>query len=88
MAFAEENNIPIVDYELLLQQPEINELVANDLAALVGPNTGFKPFERVFKFRLAPKPFEPGTELTGKMELKRPRLYAKYAKEIQSLFKN
>jgi long-chain acyl-CoA synthetase len=88
MAFAEENNIPIVDYDLLLQQPEINELVANDVAALVGPNTGFKPFERVFKFKLIPKPFEPGTELTGKMELRRPRLYTKYAREIHSLFKN
>jgi long-chain acyl-CoA synthetase len=87
MAFAEENNIPIVDYELLLQQPEINEIIANDVADLVGPKTGFKPFERVFKFRLIPTPFEPGKELSGKQELFRHRISARYVREIHSLFK-
>jgi long-chain acyl-CoA synthetase len=87
MAFAEENNIPIVDYELLLQQPEINEIIANDVADLVGPKTGFKPFERVFKFRLIPTPFEPGKELSGKQELLRHRISARYAREIHGLFK-
>ncbi|MDR1318085.1 MAG: AMP-binding protein [Treponema sp.] len=43
MAFAEENSIPIVDYELLLQQPEINEIIANEVADLVSPRTGFSP---------------------------------------------
>jgi long-chain acyl-CoA synthetase len=87
MAFAEENNIPIVDYELLLQQPEINEIIANDVADLVSPKTGFKPFERVFKFRLIPAPFEPGKELSGKQELLRHRIAARYAREIHRLFK-
>jgi long-chain acyl-CoA synthetase len=87
MAFAEENNIPIVDYELLLQQPEINEIIANEVADRVSPKTGFKPFERVFKFRLIPGPFEPGTELSGKQELLRHRISARYAREIHSLFK-
>jgi long-chain acyl-CoA synthetase len=87
MAFAEENNIPIVDYELLLQQPEINEIIANDVADLVSPRTGFKPFERVFKFKLIPAPFEPGTELSAKQELLRHRIAARYAREIHRLFK-
>jgi long-chain acyl-CoA synthetase len=87
MTFAEENNIPIVDYELLLQQPEINEIFANDVADLVGPRTGFKPFERVFKFKLIPAPFEPGKELSGKQELLRHRISARYAREIHGLFK-
>ncbi|MDR1238584.1 MAG: long-chain fatty acid--CoA ligase [Treponema sp.] len=87
MAFAEENNIPIVDYELLLQQPEINGIIAAEVANLVGPKTGFKPFERVFKFRLIPGPFEPGRELSGKQELLRHRISARYAREIHSLFK-
>ncbi|MDR1024344.1 MAG: long-chain fatty acid--CoA ligase, partial [Treponema sp.] len=39
MAFAEENNIPIVDYELLLQQPEINGIIANEVAELISPRT-------------------------------------------------
>jgi long-chain acyl-CoA synthetase len=88
MAFAEENHIPIVDYENLLQQPEINEVIANETADLVGPRTGFKPFERVFKFRLVPKPFEPGKELSPKQELLRQRIAAAYAREIHALFKD
>ena len=88
MAFAEENAIPIVDYELLLQQPEINELIAAEVTDLVGPKTGFKPFERVFKFTLLPKPFEPGRELSPKQELLRHRITALYAREIQRLFKH
>jgi long-chain acyl-CoA synthetase len=87
MAFAAENNIPIVDYELLLQQPEINEVIANDVAELVGPKKGFKPFEGIYKFRLLPRPFEAGTELSAKQELLRHKIAVRYAKQIQSLFK-
>jgi long-chain acyl-CoA synthetase len=88
MAFAEENNIPNVDYELLLRQPEINEVVANDVANLVNPHAGFKPFERIFKFKLIPKPFEAGVELSPKQELLRHKIAALYAKEIGFLFKD
>jgi long-chain acyl-CoA synthetase len=87
MAFAEENNIPIVDYELLLQQPEINEVVANEVADLVSPRNGFKPFERIFKFRLIPRAFEIGTELSSKQELLRHRINSLYTREIHNLFK-
>jgi long-chain acyl-CoA synthetase len=87
MAFAEENSIPIVDYELLLQQPEINEIIASEVADLVNPKTGFKPFERVFKFKLLAKPFEAGRELSIKQELLRHRIQALYAREIHGLFK-
>jgi long-chain acyl-CoA synthetase len=87
MAFAEENSIPIVDYELLLQQPEINELIVNEIADLVGPRTGFKPFERVFKFKLLAKPFEAGRELSAKQELLRHRIQVLYARDIHGLYK-
>jgi len=87
MAYAEENNIPIVDYELLLQQPEINELIGAEIAGRVNLKTGFKPFERVFKFALLTRPFELGRELSGKQELLRHRISALYAKEIQRLFR-
>ncbi|GHU60613.1 long-chain-fatty-acid--CoA ligase [Spirochaetia bacterium] len=87
MSFAEENNIPIVDYDLLLQQPEINELIANEIFRLVSPEAGFKTYERVFKFKLIAKPFEVGEELSGKMELLRPKIAAAYGKEIGGLFK-
>jgi len=87
MAFAEENNIPIVDYELLLQQPEINQLISAELSDRINTKTGFKPFERVFKFTLLTKPFEPGRELSSKQDLMRHRISAIYAREIQRLFR-
>lgn len=85
-AFAKENNVPIVDYESLLQQPEVNELIANEITELVSPHTGFKPFERVFKFKLLAKPFELGVELSHKQEVMRYRITEIYAKEISALF--
>ena len=86
MAFAEENNIPIVDYELLLSQPEINHLIAAEIAGRVSLKTGFKTFERIFKFALLVKPFEPGRELSAKQELMRHRITALYARELQRLY--
>jgi long-chain acyl-CoA synthetase len=87
MAFSEENNIPFVDYELLLQQPEINQLIATEIGDRVSLKAGFKPFERVYKFALLTKPFELGKELSPKQELMRHRISALYAKEIQRLFR-
>jgi long-chain acyl-CoA synthetase len=87
MAFAEENNIPIVDYDLLLQQPEIIESIASDIGHLISARNGFKTFERIYKFKLLPKPFEPGTEISSKQEPLRRRIVVNYAKDIQTLFK-
>jgi long-chain acyl-CoA synthetase len=87
MDFAEENSIPIVDYELLLQQAEINGIIAREVSDRVSPKTGFKPYERIYRFALISKPFEPGKELSGKGELIRARITTMYAKEIHKLFK-
>ncbi len=87
IAFAEENNIPNMGYELLLQQPEIVEVVYNEISNLINPHTGFKPFERIFKVKLLAKPFEAGIELSPKMELKRHAIAEIYKDEIRALFK-
>ena len=52
----------------------------------MSPHTGFKPFERVFKFALLAKPFELGVELSHKQEVMRHKVNEIYAKEIASLF--
>ncbi|MDR0475616.1 MAG: AMP-binding protein [Treponema sp.] len=87
MAFAAETNVPIVDWELLLQQAEIIELIAREMASLVNAKNGFKSFERIYKFRLLPKPFVAGVELSAKGEPLRRRIVVNYAKEIQGLFR-
>jgi long-chain acyl-CoA synthetase len=86
-SIAEENNIPIVDYELLLQQPEVIEIISGDAADLISAENGFKAFERIYKFKLLPRVFEPGTEISSKQEPLRHRIALNYAKDIQNLFK-
>jgi long-chain acyl-CoA synthetase len=88
MVYAEENGIPIVDWELLLQQAEIIELIANEAASLVSAKNGFKSFERIYKICLLPQPFVLGQEISGKGEPLRHRVSINYAREIQGLFKD
>ena len=85
-AWAEENNIPFADYETLVQQPEIRELLDSEISELIGPKNGFKPFERIFRFDILPEPFQPGKELSAKQELKRHAVNEIYRKKIKALF--
>ncbi|MCL2196134.1 MAG: AMP-binding protein [Treponema sp.] len=87
MDFAEENSIPIVDYELLLQQPEINELISSEISEYVSSKNGFKSYEKINKFVLSARPFEAGKELSGKGELLRHKIMEIYGKEVHKLFK-
>ncbi len=86
MEYAKENNIPILDYEALLAQPEINELLMQEVMDLVHPKNGFKSFERVFKIALVSKPFEVGRELSHKQEVMRHKVNEIYASLIKGLF--
>ncbi len=86
IAWAEENEIPFDDYASLLEQPEVKELIDSEINAYVSMKNGFKPFERIFRFALLPKPFEPGRELSAKQELKRHAINDLYKSQIKSLF--
>jgi long-chain acyl-CoA synthetase len=86
MAWAEENNIPVVDYEGLIQSPEAAELIDSEIGELVSLKNGFKSFERVFRFALLAKPFEQGKELSAKQEVKRHAILEIYHKEVKKLF--
>jgi len=86
LAWAEENNVPIVDYESLLSQPEVLELFDGEVSGLVSPHNGFKSFERIFRFVLLPKPFEIGKELSAKQEIKRHAIAEIYSHQIRKLF--
>jgi len=85
-AWAEENNIPFVDYETLIQQPEIRELLDAEISEAISPKNGFKPFERIFRFDILSEPFQPGRELSAKQELKRHAVNEIYKKKIKALF--
>lgn len=76
-----------MDYELLLQQPEINEIISSDITGLINEKEGFRTFERIYKFKLLFKPFEPGIDLSTKMEPLRHKIANRYDKEIHVMFR-
>ncbi len=86
IAWADESSIPYNDYETLLQQPEVKELIDSEVSSLVSPKNGFKPFERIFRFALLPEAFQPGRELSAKQEIKRHAIVELYKKQIRGLF--
>jgi len=85
-AWAKENNVPSEDWENLLLQPEVIELIDSEVMELVSAKTGFKTFERIFRFQLLGTPFEVGKELSAKQEVKRHAVNEIYRKEIEKLF--
>jgi long-chain acyl-CoA synthetase len=85
-AWAKDNAIPIVDYESLIQQPEVMELIDSEISERVSARGGFKTFERIFRFALLPAPFEVGRELSAKQEIKRHAIVEIYHKEVKKLF--
>lgn len=85
-SYAKENSISYMTNEDLIESPEIIELFNHEIYELVSPKNGFKPFERIFRFKLLSKPFELGDELSQKQEIKRHVITEKYEKEIKELF--
>jgi len=85
-SWAQENSIPYNDYETLLQQPVVKELIDSEVSSFVSPKNGFKPFERIFRFTLLPEAFQPGRELSAKQEIKRHTINELYKKQIRALF--
>ncbi|HKJ85283.1 MAG TPA: hypothetical protein VKA06_04370, partial [Spirochaetia bacterium] len=57
-----------------------------EINSRVNAKTGFKGFERVYRFALIEKPFEVGEELSAKQEIKRHVIAEKYRKQIDALF--
>jgi len=85
-AYAKENAITYMDTDCLVKLPEIRELIQNEITERVNRKTGFRGFEMVFRSAVLSKPFEPGKELSGKMDYKRHYITEKYKKEIENLF--
>jgi long-chain acyl-CoA synthetase len=87
-AWAKDNTVPIVDYEALLAQPEVRELIDYEINEAVNQKTGFKSFERIFRFELLSTPFEVGRELSAKQEVKRHVVAEQYKHLIAKMFKD
>jgi len=86
VAYAKENSISHMYPEDLVDTPEINEMMNDIIQEQISTKNGFKSFERIFKFKILPKDFEVGRELSAKQEIKRHIINDVYAKEIKSLY--
>ena len=75
-----------MDMESLVKSPEIRKLIHYEITERVNQKTGFRGFETIFRSVPVSKPFEPGKELSGKMDYKRHYITDKYKKEIIELF--
>jgi long-chain acyl-CoA synthetase len=84
--YAKENAITYMDNESLVKTPEIRELIHSEITQRVNRKTGFRGFELIFRSIPVAKPFEPGKELSGKMDYKRHYITDVYKKEIAELF--
>ncbi len=83
---AQAKGLTYVDPKELLKDPEMIEEIHNSIQSLVNPQSGFKHFERIFRFKLLEKPFEAGKELTQTMKLRRSVIDGMYHREIRQLF--
>jgi len=84
--YAAVQEIAWLNREDLLDNPQIVELISDEIQSRVCAKRGFREFERVFRFRLLSKHFEAGVELSAKQSVKRHVVNTMYAKEIASLF--
>ncbi|HUI72389.1 MAG TPA: long-chain fatty acid--CoA ligase, partial [Spirochaetia bacterium] len=62
------------------------ELISDEINSRVNAKRGFREFERVFRFKMLPKHFEAGIELSAKASVKRHVVSEIYRKEIVALF--
>jgi long-chain acyl-CoA synthetase len=85
-AFLDEQEIQYVDRDEVLENPQVQERFREEINSLVNPKTGFKSFERVFRFKLLPTHFEVGRELTHTLKKRRSVIYELYAEQIASIF--
>ncbi|HOV39433.1 MAG TPA: AMP-binding protein, partial [Spirochaetales bacterium] len=84
--FAKERGISYLAKEELLDNPEVQDQIHDEIQQLVNPKNGFKMFERIYRFKLLPEHFQEGRELTHTLKIRRNVVNELYKKEIESLF--
>ena len=72
----------------LATNDEVEETIKAEIKTLISSEAGFKSFEKIHGFRLIPKAFEVGDEMTNLFKLKRHIITEKYQKELDSIFKD
>lgn len=77
--------VPAASLAELAEKPAAQALLEKEIRSLVSAEAGFKPFERIACFRMLPKPFEVGQELTATLKLRRHVIAETYAALIREM---
>jgi long-chain acyl-CoA synthetase len=85
--YAKESGIQYIETDELVEHPEVQDRVREEIQSLVNAKRGFRMFEQVFRFRLLTKHFEVGKELTHTLKIRRDIVNDLYRTEIAELFK-
>lgn len=70
----------------LSKNDSVQKKIGEEIKNLINSENGFKSFERIQNFRLLPKSFEAGDELSAKLSLKRHIISEKYKDLIEEMY--
>jgi long-chain acyl-CoA synthetase len=70
----------------LANNKEVQKKIREEIKNLISNENGFKSFEKIQDFRLLPKSFELGDELTAKLSVKRHVVNEKYKQLFESMY--
>lgn len=85
-AYAAHAGIAYSSLEQLIAHPDIQKLYEQQIASRINSEHGFKLFERINRFTLLAKPFQPGVELSAKQDIMRHKIAALYSDHINAMF--
>jgi long-chain acyl-CoA synthetase len=77
----------IGDAEAVCGREETHTLIRDEIRRLVTEEKGFKYYEKIPRFRLLPREFAVGDELTHTMKKRRNVIAERYADQIEGLFR-
>lgn len=86
ISYAQEHGLPTDDYERLLEDHHIMDLIRNEIDSKICDTEGFRICERIYRFALLKESFAVGRELSGKQEMMRHKIVELYKEEISGLF--
>jgi long-chain acyl-CoA synthetase len=85
--WAKKENIGYKAVTELLDNPQVNKMISEEISARANVEHGFRVWEQIFRFKLIPKHFEVGVELSITLKMKRNVIAEIYKKEIAEIFR-
>jgi long-chain acyl-CoA synthetase len=86
-AFAEAENIPYASIEALIEDERVIDAYRQEIRGLISHKNGFKTNELLTSFKLLPREFEIGKELTHTLKMKRNLIAEKFKEYIDAMYR-